>query len=219
MKNFISFILLAFVFTSLGIMIGKEINNNKPHSEEMSTVVNDIENVEDKIAIEENETKKIQNIDVAQNNAAVEPKAVIPEEQDNYQSKPLVQLAQNSSVTVTSATEKTTSTVKVYYFHGNKRCITCKKLEAYTQEALEKYFAENLKSGDVQFEAVNIDNAESEHFIKDYNLYTKSVVLSEIKNGKETKWKNLDKIWSLVSNKDEFLAYIQNNLNSFKNGQ
>ena len=31
-----------------------------------------------------------------------------------------------------------------YYFHGNMRCATCRKLEAYSEEAITKGFAEDL---------------------------------------------------------------------------
>ncbi|UCD63063.1 MAG: hypothetical protein JSW34_09925 [Candidatus Zixiibacteriota bacterium] len=97
-----------------------------------------------------------------------------------------------------------------YYFHTTRRCATCKKLEAYTREAIETGFAEQLKSGVLSFLAVNIDESDNEHFRKDYQLYTKSVILSERKDGEEVKWKNLDQIWQLVrGDKAVYLQYIQ----------
>jgi len=37
----------------------------------------------------------------------------------------------------------------------------------------------------------------------------KSLILSLVKDGKETKWKNLDKIWEYVGNKQRFLDYVK----------
>ncbi|UCF69375.1 MAG: hypothetical protein JSV80_08915, partial [Acidobacteriota bacterium] len=108
------------------------------------------------------------------------------------------------------APDSSATTVIAYYFHGTRRCVTCKKLEAYSKEAVESGFAEQLKSGKIQWRSVNTDEAENTHFRDDYQLYTKSVILSEMKNGEEIKWKNLDKIWQLVrGEKAVYLKYIR----------
>jgi hypothetical protein len=104
-----------------------------------------------------------------------------------------------------------------YYFHGNRRCSTCKKLEAYSSEAIEQAFAEKLKNGTLEWRAVNYDEKGNEHFIKDYQLYTKALILSHENGGKELEWKNLDKIWELVGNKDKFISYVQNETRAFLN--
>jgi len=92
----------------------------------------------------------------------------------------------------------------VYYFHGTVRCSSCKKIEEYTKEV----FNENFKNL-LEFKVVNVDESKNSHFITDYGLYTKSVVLSKLENGKEISFKNLDKIWYLLGNKNEFKNYIK----------
>ncbi len=99
--------------------------------------------------------------------------------------------------------------VIVYYFYTNYRCPTCLKLEQYTKEAVEQYFSEEIKTGTVEFRAINTDEKENSHFTKHYELYTKSVVLSLVKDGKEQEYKNLPKIWEHVGDKGQFLTYIQ----------
>ncbi|NMC44724.1 MAG: hypothetical protein GYA46_12465 [candidate division Zixibacteria bacterium] len=96
-----------------------------------------------------------------------------------------------------------------YYFHGIRRCPTCRKLEAYSQEAVQTGFAEELKTGKMEWRVVNIEESPNEHYEKDYQLYTKSVILSRVENGKEAAWKNLDRIWELVGDKEAFVKYIQ----------
>lgn len=102
-----------------------------------------------------------------------------------------------------------------YYFHGNRRCTTCKKLEAYSSEAIELAFVKEVKNGTLEWRAVNYDDEENEHFLKDYQLYTKALILSREVDGKELDWKNLDKIWELVGDKDEFIIYVQNETRAF----
>lgn len=105
--------------------------------------------------------------------------------------------------------------VIVYYFHGDVRCQTCHKLETYARQAVQAGFAEEIKVGLVVWKAVNVDRPENAHFVTDYKLVTKSVIVSEVLNGKETGWKNLDRIWELVGNQEAYLEYIRTHVKTF----
>lgn len=105
--------------------------------------------------------------------------------------------------------------VVAYYFHGNKRCVSCRKIEAYTKAAIDSGFAGELKTGDLEWRVVNTDSSQNEHYLEDYQLYTKSVVLSDLHDGKETRWKNLEKVWELLGDQKDFAAYIKSELDSF----
>ncbi|MFA5276687.1 MAG: nitrophenyl compound nitroreductase subunit ArsF family protein, partial [Candidatus Omnitrophota bacterium] len=103
-------------------------------------------------------------------------------------------------------------------FHGNFRCPTCHKLETYSKEAIEENFKDEIASGKIVFNVINTDKKENRHFINDYQLYTKSLVISLIENGKEVKSKNLVKIWDYVGNKQKFFDYVAGEINSFLQG-
>jgi len=105
----------------------------------------------------------------------------------------------------------------VYYFHGDMRCVTCQRLQNYAKEALDTYFEKELASGEIIWSEINVDRAENRHFIQDYSLVTKSVVLSKVSEGKEVRSKNLDKVWNLLNNKDKFYEYIKGETNDFIN--
>lgn len=100
----------------------------------------------------------------------------------------------------------------VYYFYGDKRCTTCKNLEGYASETLETHFADQLKTGDVVWIPINTDDAQNGHFIEDYQLVSKSVILSNVKDGKEQDWKNLEEIWNRVGDKADYIEYIKSNV-------
>jgi hypothetical protein len=108
-----------------------------------------------------------------------------------------------------------TSKVTAYYFHGDFRCPTCRKLEQYSKEAIENNFKEELTSGKLEFKAVNTETKGNEHYVSDYGLYTKSLVLSLVKDGKEIKSENLTKIWNLVGKKQKFYDYVKEKVNGF----
>lgn len=107
------------------------------------------------------------------------------------------------------------SYVMVYYFHGNFRCSNCHRIEQYTKEAIEQYFKNELDSGKLVFKIVNIDEKQNRHFTEDYQLYTRSVVVSLIKDGKEIKYKNLTEVWNYLRDKAGFLSYIKDEVNKY----
>lgn len=98
----------------------------------------------------------------------------------------------------------------VYYFHGNARCPTCFKLESFAKSEVEADFADAIKKGNLEWKTINVEESGNEHFNNDYKLYTKSVIVSTIKDGKEIQWKNLDRIWQIVHDETKYREYIKN---------
>lgn len=105
--------------------------------------------------------------------------------------------------------------VVVYYFMTTQRCPSCRAIEAYTKEAIEMGFSDALKKRDMVWRMVNVDESGNSHFIKDFQLYTKSVVLVKIRDGKQVSWKNLDKVWALLGDQSKFMTYIIDEVKSF----
>ena len=99
--------------------------------------------------------------------------------------------------------------VIAYYFHTTYRCASCRAIEAYSREAIESAFADEIKDGRLLWKVVNIEVKGNEHFVKDYSLYTKSLVLVNEVRGKPAEWKNLEKVWQLLLDKPKFLRYVQ----------
>ena len=114
-----------------------------------------------------------------------------------------------------AADQPSSGKVYAYYFHGNMRCSTCHKLELYSREAIEKNFQTELASGKLEFKAINIEEKANAHFVNDYQLYTKALVLSLVKDGKEIRSKNLNKIWEFVNNKKKFIEYVKEEVATF----
>ena len=105
--------------------------------------------------------------------------------------------------------------VIAYYFHGTARCKTCRKIEAFTLEALEGEFSEALSGGDLVWRPVNIDEPENEHFVQDYDLTTRTVVLVDLKDGVPSDWTALPRVWELVRDREAFFSYIQTETQRF----
>ncbi|MBF0360336.1 MAG: hypothetical protein HQK49_04955 [Oligoflexia bacterium] len=103
----------------------------------------------------------------------------------------------------------------VYYFHGNARCYSCLKIEKLTKETIDEKFQNELQQGFIQWQVVNVDDLKNRHFIKDFKLYTKSVILFLIKENKQKEWKNLQKVWEYLQDEKEFKLYVQREVTLF----
>ena len=115
----------------------------------------------------------------------------------------------------TSDVDDSSPKVVTYYFYTTARCATCRKLEAFAQEVIEQDFSEALQSGRLEWRPVNVQEQGNGHFIQDYNLVTKSLVLVRMKDQEQVSWKNLDKIWQLVWNKEDYQSYVRSELQDF----
>jgi hypothetical protein len=117
--------------------------------------------------------------------------------------------------TKTAAPKSPSHKVVAYYFHTNTRCSTCRKIEEYSHEAIEKGFPDELKNGTLEMRVVNYEQTENRHFIRDYKLVSKSLVLVNFVDGKQTEWTNLKLVWQLTGRKDAFLNYVRKEVRSY----
>jgi hypothetical protein len=105
--------------------------------------------------------------------------------------------------------------VIAYYFHGNMRCYSCKVLEEYSRQAIEENFKNELASNRLIFKTVNVQEKANNHFMKDYGLYSQSLVLSLIENGQEKKFNNLTMIWQYTRDRQRFINYVKDEVNAY----
>jgi hypothetical protein len=107
------------------------------------------------------------------------------------------------------AADEPANYVQAYYFHATYRCKKCTTLEKYSREAIETNFKKQLSNRTLRFNEINFDEPENRHFLQDFNLTYRALVLVRYKDGKQAEFKNLAKIWQLVGNKDAFLEYVK----------
>ena len=67
----------------------------------------------------------------------------------------------NDKPTIENTKKEITSTVRGYYFHGTRRCTTCKAVEEVTKEILNDYYATELANKTISFESINLDDDDN----------------------------------------------------------
>ncbi len=125
------------------------------------------------------------------------------------------QVGANASSPSVPASPGAPDRVVAYYFHVTVRCATCRKIESYSREAIEQGFAKDLQDGRLEWRPVNVQLPENRHFIRDYQLFTRSLVVVKIRGGKQVEYRNLEKVWDLVGDKAGFLKYVQANVRAY----
>jgi hypothetical protein len=108
--------------------------------------------------------------------------------------------------------------VVAYYFHGRVRCVSCVKIEKLSGKAILERFPEELRTGRLAFREVNIDEPENRHFIDDFRLSSQSLVIVEYRDGRQVRWMNLEKVWTLLDSEKEFFPYVQDGVSSYLKG-
>jgi len=127
-------------------------------------------------------------------------------------------LSAEKTASKTKEVQKASRHLVVMYFHNTFRCPTCHKIEELSNYAIHRNFEDQLKSGKLVWRVINVDEPENKHFIKDYQLYSKHLIVSEVKGGKEVRWKDLKKIWTKVGNDEKFENYVKTEIADWLKG-
>ena len=114
-----------------------------------------------------------------------------------------------------AAAQAPSTGVVAYYFHGDFRCRTCLAIERQAHETITADFADELSSGRLIWRALNIEQPGNEHFVEDFKLVTRSLVLVSYRDGAVVRWQNLDKVWQLVRDEELFSQYVRESTRAF----
>lgn len=103
----------------------------------------------------------------------------------------------------------------VYYFHGEFRCHTCMQIEQLTKKAVAEGFKREVAGSKIRLRLVNVDRPENRHYVTDYGLETKSVIIAEYDGQRQIRWKNLAGIWDYHTDETAFIAYVQREIKKY----
>ena len=116
--------------------------------------------------------------------------------------------APDSVEATAAATQSGPKRVVAYYFHGRARCVSCVTIERLTREAITTTFKDELETNALDLQIVNVQTPGTQHFIRDYDLVSQSVVLVLYAGDTQVEWKNLDRVWELLRTPEEFRRYV-----------
>lgn len=105
--------------------------------------------------------------------------------------------------------------VVMTYFISGERCENCRTIEALAKETVAREFAADQAAKRVVFRVVDTGAPGHAHFVSDYQLSSKMVVLSHRVDGKETEWRAMEKVWDLLDDPDGFRNYLTEGIRGY----
>ena len=119
---------------------------------------------------------------------------------------------------VAAADSTSRDNVVVYQFHRRFRCPSCHELEELIRGTLESSYPEDLKSGNLIFRVVDLDAEGNEHFPKDYDFFYNTIIVVDVKKGKDSRFKNLEKLWEIYEDKEKASAFLRGEIDEYLTG-
>jgi hypothetical protein len=104
----------------------------------------------------------------------------------------------------TSMDQTDEASVKAYYFHATRRCVTCQAVETVTKEALKEYYG-----GKVVFQSIDRDEDSKNPLIKKYKVNGQTLL---IVNGDKAVNLTNDAFLNARTNPDKLKAKIKSTI-------
>ena len=119
--------------------------------------------------------------------------------------------ARGSTAAMTSSqvAEDAYDGVVLYYFHGDRRCRTCRTIEKYLEESAATFFPEELAAGTLRWRPVNVEESQNRRFVTEFGFDSRSAVIAEMKGDAVERATKLDLVWQLVRDKPAFMEYVR----------
>lgn len=113
-----------------------------------------------------------------------------------------------TAVADAETTQSAGTKVVMTYFTTHVRCTSCRKIEALTRENAELRHADALADGRLVFRVINTDDPGMGGYVDQYQLTSKTVILSHLEDGREVEWKNMNDVWRYFGEPEVFHAYL-----------
>ena len=97
--------------------------------------------------------------------------------------------------------------VDVVYFHRTQQCYSCKYAEEHLQTTLEKYYADELVTGRITFQSLNVQDRKNAAIVKKYAAYSSQLFITTVK-GDEEVTEEVKDFWNYIDNDAGFSKLI-----------
>jgi hypothetical protein len=75
--------------------------------------------------------------------------------------------------------------VEIYAFHGTRQCETCKHMKAYTKSTLDKHFKKELKSGEIVYQVIDVDDEKNYELAEKFEATGTALMVNRVNAGKD----------------------------------
>jgi cytoskeletal protein RodZ len=108
--------------------------------------------------------------------------------------------------------------VEVVYFHRTQQCYSCRYAEEGTNYTLETYFKDDLDSGKVTFQSIDVQDKANADIVEKYSAYGSQLFINTIKDGSDHIEQVTD-IWLVIGNDEAFVEVVKSKIEKSLNGE
>lgn len=108
--------------------------------------------------------------------------------------------------------------VDVVYFHRTQRCRKCTYAEEATRYTLETYFKDELASGRVTFQAVDVQDEENADVVEKYDASYLSLFINTVRDGTDH-IEEVTGIWRVVGDDESFVELVKSKVEQSLSGE
>jgi len=108
--------------------------------------------------------------------------------------------------------------VEVVYFHRTQQCYSCRYAEEETRYTVETYFKDELVSGKLTFQSIDVQDEANADIIEKYGAYTSSLFINTIKDGTDHIEQVTD-IWLVIGDDEAFVEIVKNKIEESLKGE
>ena len=105
--------------------------------------------------------------------------------------------------------------VVVMYFHRTQRCPTCLRMGGYSEEAVVKGFAGQIKDGTVEFHYIDFQDKKNAALTKGYKIGGPTLIVARVAKNKVAEFTDLKDIWTKNSDKKAFFKYVRDSVTAY----
>ena len=108
--------------------------------------------------------------------------------------------------------------VEVVYFHRTQQCYSCRYAEEGTRDTLETYFEDELASGKVTFQSIDVQDEANADIVNKHGAYTSSLFINTIKDGSDHIEQVTD-IWFVLGDDEAFVEVVKSEVEKSLSGE
>lgn len=106
--------------------------------------------------------------------------------------------------------------VLIYNFHVTNRCPSCIAIEKATTKTINKYFSNELKTGRIKRQILNVDDKANKFISEKYEAFGSGIFVTRVFKGKETTTDLTGDGFKYAKNKEEkFIEILKNKISEY----
>jgi len=108
--------------------------------------------------------------------------------------------------------------VDIVYFHRTQQCYSCNYAEEGTRYTVETYFNDELASGKLTFQSIDVQDSENAAIVEEYGAYGSQLFINTVKDGTDHIEEVTD-IWLVLGNGEAFVEVVKSKIEKALNGE